>query len=138
MSKRAASILLLTLSVLPWACSTTRPVRPLELAEDIVIAPDDVVTRPEVIHRQAPAYPQELRDEHVQGGRPWGWQRKIVAKGVVTRQGLLEHVQILIADEPPFTKSVLDALALWRFKPATINGEPVAAYFTVTVTLRAE
>ena len=128
----------LTLSAWFWACSSTGPVPPLELAEDIVIAPEDVVTRPEVIHRQAPAYPQELRDEHAEDGRPWVWQHKIVAKGVVTRQGLLEQVQILVADHPAVTKSVLDALAQWRFKPATINGEAVAAYFTVTVTLRAE
>ena len=128
MSKRAAAILLLTLSASPWACSTARPVPPLELAEDIAIAPDDVVTRPEAIHRQAPEFPPELRDRHI---------HKIVAKGVVTREGLLENVQILVAD-PPFTEFVLDALAQWRFKPATINGEPVAVYYTVTFRLRTE
>ena len=129
MSRRAASILVLALSVLPWACSSSGPGPPLELAEDIVIAPDDVVTRPEAIHREAPEYPQGLGANRV---------HKIFTKGVVTRQGLLEEIQILNVVEPVLTKSVLDALARWRFKPATINGQPVAAYMTITFSLRAD
>jgi TonB family protein len=134
MSKPSTVVLALLLPALLGACATAAKVEPLEFAEDIVVGPEDVVTRPEVTHSVPPSYPRELRKLHEQGKRV----HEVVARGVVTREGLLKDVQILKTEHPLFAQSALEALGQWRFKPATVNGQPVAVYYQTVITFAVQ
>jgi TonB family protein len=35
-------------------------------------------------------------------------------------------------------ESALDAVKRWKFKPGTLNGQPVAVYYNLTVTFRLQ
>jgi TonB family protein len=52
-----------------------------------------------------------------------------VASGIVGRDGRLREVEISSSDDPLFTQALLAAVAEWRFRPATVNGQPVAVFY---------
>lgn len=54
----------------------------------------------------------------------------------VNSEGKVTGVDI-IDPVPGATAQIVDAVQNWRFRPATINGNPVPAKVTVTITLRA-
>lgn len=115
---------------LAWACASTPPRYQPEFAEDVTIGPRDVVTRPEIIDRVAPRYDQALRDERIQG--------LVIAKVIITRTGAVIDIRIERADHPLLEQAVRQALPRWRFKPATVNGAPVAAYYQLTQAFKLQ
>lgn len=124
-----AAIPLLALAVaaaLLAACATApsahepEPFAP-DFAEPVDLGPDTVVEPPAVLERRFPVYPPRLRAEGVEG--------RVVARGIVGRDGRLQDVEIVSSDDPLFTQALLAALAEWRFHPATVDGEPVAVFY---------
>lgn len=88
------------------------------------------ITEPVVIHKVNPTYPEEARKNKIQGS--------VVVETEVSEEGLIESIKILKATDPIFEQPAIDALEQWRFKPATLEGEPVAVYFNLTVNFRLE
>ena len=35
-------------------------------------------------------------------------------------------------------QAALDAVSVWRFKPATLHGKPVAVYYRLTINFKAD
>jgi outer membrane biosynthesis protein TonB len=91
-----------------------------------------------------PAYPEKARLAHVEA--------KCVLQPVILKDGTIGPLEVLECnlrfkdgsnrfdawprqkDEYGFAQSAFDAVKQWRYKPATLKGEAVDAWFTVVVT----
>ena len=86
------------------------------------------VVQPVPIKLPDPKYPKSRKKEHASGD--------ITIWGVVAQNG--EFIDAKVADgyDPDFSKNALDAVARYRFKPATLDGKPVAELIRVVVSFR--
>jgi periplasmic protein TonB len=84
------------------------------------------MTQPVLIRRVEPVYPKIALIGHLQG--------LVILQAVITRTGSVEEVKTMRADYPVLEKAAKDAVLQWQYKPATLRGQPVTVYFTVTVT----
>ena len=55
---------------------------------------------------------------------------------VISAEGLISEIKILRSGDPIFEQPTIDALNQWRFKPARLEGEPVAVSYVLTVQFR--
>jgi TonB family protein len=87
-------------------------------------------TQPEEIDRVVPRYPAMARRANMEGS--------VVVRGIVRRDGTIDSVEII--KDLPFGlgQSARDAVSQWRFRPATLRGEPIDVYYTVTVNFRLQ
>jgi TonB family protein len=87
-------------------------------------------TQPEEVDRVVPRYPAMARRAGVEGS--------VVVRGIVRRDGTIDDVEII--KDLPFGlgQSARDAVSQWRFRPATVRGEPIDVYYTVTVNFRLQ
>lgn len=76
------------------------------------------------IHRVAPVYPALARRANIEG--------TVVLQAVIAADGSVSDVKAL-SGHPMLTKAALDAVKQWRYKPYTINGEPVEVDTTITI-----
>jgi TonB family protein len=87
-------------------------------------------TQPEEVDRVVPRYPALARRANISGA--------VVIRGIVRRDGTIDNVEI-IKDLPyGLGEAARDAVARWRFRPATYRGEPIDVYYTVTVNFRLQ
>ena len=76
--------------------------------------------------RLPPVYPFEARQRNIQG-----W---VNVRFVVTTRGTVERVTIVAAQPPGiFERSVIRCISGWRFRPGTIEGQPVNTWAETTV-----
>ena len=82
-----------------------------------------------LVHRVDPVYPDEARQQNLQG---------IVALDiVVSREGNVVSMRPLNGPDVLAT-AAMDALRWWKFSPYRVNGEPVAAETTMAVEFRRQ
>ena len=86
-----------------------------------------LVSGQELIHRVAPVYPKLAIQAHIQG------DVKVVA--VIDEDGSVRRLR-LISGHPFLVNAAMDAVKLWRYRPARENGVPVEAAVFVTVPFR--
>jgi TonB family protein len=62
----------------------------------------------------------------------------VILEAVITKTGVVQDAKILQSTHPLFTQTAMNAVLQWKYRPATLNGRPIAVYFKVTVrfTLR--
>jgi len=85
-------------------------------------------TQPEEIDRVIPRYPLAARTAHIEGS--------VVVRGIVRRDGTIDNVEV-IKDLPyGLGDAAREAVSRWRFRPATLHGDPIDVYYTVTVNFR--
>ncbi|MBI5382172.1 MAG: energy transducer TonB [Opitutae bacterium] len=88
----------------------------------------EVQTPPQAIHKERPDYPKELR------------RRGIAGVGVVLFTVLPDgtvHDAIIVQDtHPSFGSAALACIRHWRFKPALIDGNPVACRMSVPIQFK--
>lgn len=82
------------------------------------------VKRPELVHKVEPQYPPLARQTRVKGN--------VVIDCVIDKQGNVTQAKI-ISGHPLLVQSALAAVKQWKFKPTTLNGQPVDVAMTVTV-----
>ncbi len=87
-------------------------------------------TQPQVVRRVNPSYPRAARSQGVEG--------LVVIRAIVRKDGRADEVEILRDLPMGLGDAARNAVRQWRFLPATVNGEPIDVYYTVTVrfTLR--
>ena len=78
-------------------------------------APIPDSTKLEPITTQKPPYPDEARDQKLQG--------QVVVRAFVSETGDVENVEEVSGD-PLLAKAALDAVKKWKFKPFIKNGKP--------------
>jgi len=77
----------------------------------------------------APRYPALARDSHVEG--------TVILDVIIDETGKVTSTHVL-KSVPLLDQSAIDAVRLWKFIPARLNGEAIPIVMTVTVAFRLQ
>ena len=88
------------------------------------------VSPPEKIYYPQPKYSEEARKARIQGA--------VILQAVIDALGNVQDVTVLKGLSMGLTESALETVREWRFKPAMMNGEPVAVYYNLIVTFSVQ
>ena len=82
-----------------------------------------------LIHRVEPVYPPLAKQIHREG--------RVELHAIIGTDGTIQSLQI-VAGDPMFLRSALDAVQEWRYRPTILNGQPVEidTYITVVYTMQ--
>ena len=83
------------------------------------------VKAPVVIHRAEPEYTDIARKGHVAG--------VVILEAIINKDGTVEDVRVMKGLPLGLSEKAEEAVKQWRFKPGTMNGQPVAVIFNLTV-----
>lgn len=105
---------------------------PTEVTQlDSILPPDDSgVQKPVGLYQPQPHYSNELRAAGVQG--------IAIFEAVIDRDGCVRQLETLKADDKALEKTARDTVARWVFEPAILNGQPVAVYYSLTMSFRLQ
>jgi TonB family protein len=103
-------------------------VAPVERASESsdVIRVRGKVVAPKLVNRVEPLYPLEARRQNQEGIN--------IYEAVISPTGCVREVRLLKGSYPLLDLTGMEAIARWRYKPATLNERAVSVYLTVTVT----
>jgi periplasmic protein TonB len=93
----------------PVRVAPPKPKGPIQVSEN--------VTPPTPISNPQPAYPADAKAAGIEG--------TVVVKYVVTETGAVTNIQV-VRGPPELHAAVIAAMRSWRFRPATLDGQPVA------------
>jgi protein TonB len=126
--------LLFLLSLFPWASQPALPQdSPKSDQSAAQEAPKPKVTRirlggnvakSQLKHKVQPVYPQEARDNRIQG--------TVRLHAVLSTAGKVQQLE-LVSGDPVLAKAALEAVRQWEYKPTLLNGEPVEVDTTIDV-----
>ena len=88
------------------------------------------VLAPVRIYSPDPHYPEEARHARVQG--------VVILRTIIDTDGNVTDVKVLKRLPSGLTEAAVEAVSSWRFKPATLEGRPVAVYYLVTVSFSVQ
>src|SRR5476651_2146701 len=81
---------------------------------------------PTVIKRVDPRYPQELREQRVEGA--------VVVEGIVPKEGgTMRALHVVRSDDTRLDQLALDAISKWIWMPGLQDGRPSDVEFTTQV-----
>lgn len=83
------------------------------------------VTRPEKIAGVPPVYTEEARKARVTG--------VVIVEAVIDELGNVTDAKVLKGLPNGLDQASLAAVRTWKFKPATLDGQPVKVYYILTV-----
>lgn len=83
------------------------------------------VRAPVKINSPSPAYTEIARKARIQG--------IVIVQAIIDKQGNVTNVKVLKGLPMGLDQAAADAVRKWKFKPATLNGKPVAVYYNLTV-----
>jgi protein TonB len=86
--------------------------------------PVSVVMESNLLHRVQPQYPAIARQIRLQGD--------VIIRAVISRAGAIEQATVL-SGSPLLASAALDAVKQWRYRPYSLNGEPVEVETQITV-----
>jgi protein TonB len=95
---------------------------PMQIAGDVLA--------PKRIHSPDPHYPEEARHARVQG--------VVILQTIIDKVGHVTDIKVLKGLPSGLTEAAVEAVSSWRFEPATLEGEPVAVYYLVTVSFSVQ
>lgn len=90
----------------------------------------DQITRPEKIAGVPPIYTEEARKAGVTG--------VVILEAIIDERGDVVNLKVLQGLPKGLDQAALDAVKTWKFKPATLDGQPVKVYYTLTVNFTIE
>jgi len=88
------------------------------------------VLAPVRIYSPDPRYPEEARHARVQG--------VVILQTIINTDGNVTDVKVLKGLPSGLTEAAVSAVSSWKFKPATLEGQPVAVYYLVTVSFSVQ
>ena len=77
----------------------------------------------------APAYPQLARNQRLSGD--------VKIDALIGENGHVSAMKV-ISGPALLHQAAMDALRLWKYQPATLNGQPMAMHLTVTVQFKLQ
>jgi periplasmic protein TonB len=77
-----------------------------------------------LIHRVEPVYPVLAKQTHREG--------RVELRAIIGTDGTIQSLQI-VASDPLFDRSALEAVQQWRYRPTVLNGQPVEIDTYITV-----
>ena len=82
----------------------------------------------ELIASVAPRYPEAARAQHISG--------EVVIDAIIDTQGNVRKPQI-VSGPMPFRSAALNAVLVWKYKPALLDGKPTEVHEMITLKFRA-
>jgi protein TonB len=101
---------------------------PAEPEGPIIVAGD--VQKPEKLSGPDPVYTEIARKARIQG--------VVIVQAIIDKGGDVQNVKVLKGLPMGLDQAAVDAVKKWKFKPATLNGKPVAVYYNLTVNFRIQ
>jgi TonB family protein len=80
-----------------------------------------------LIHRVAPVYPPDARHAHIEG--------VVVLHAIIGKDGAIKDLTVITGPKE-LTRSAIGAVQQWRYRPYTLNGEPVVVDTQIQVNYR--
>ena len=65
-------------------------------------------------------------------------QGVVIVEAIIDKTGNVTNVKILKGLPMGLDQAAADAVKKWKFKPATLNGKPVAVIYNLTVNFRLQ
>jgi protein TonB len=84
------------------------------------------VKPPEKLYAPQPRYTEEARKARIQG--------VVILQAIVDALGNVTRVQVLKGLPQGLDTSAVDTVQTWKYKPATLEGEPVPVYLNLTIS----
>ncbi len=72
-----------------------------------------------------PVYPQSAKDAHISGA--------VVLHAIIDETGKVEALQVISSPDASLSKSAVEAVQQWTYKPYLLNGNPTSVDTTITV-----
>jgi periplasmic protein TonB len=88
------------------------------------------VKAPVIVTRVDPVYTEIARRARIQG--------IVIIEAVIDRNGNVTEARILKALPMGLDQSALNAVKQWKFRPGTLNGNPVPVYYNLTVNFQVQ
>jgi TonB family protein len=85
------------------------------------------ITPPQLIKQATPDYPEDARQQRVQG--------RVVLELKIREDGHADELRA-VDGNPVFYKSAMNCVKKWKFKPAMKDGNPVAVKINVEINYR--
>ena len=82
------------------------------------------VTAASLINKVSPAYPPLARQTRISG--------TVRLHAIISKTGSVQQLEV-ISGHPLLVQSALDAVRQWKYRPTTLNGEPVEVDTTIDV-----
>jgi TonB family protein len=79
--------------------------------------PKGQLSGPVPIEKVDPKYPPDMINEHVRG--------EVILYAIIRKNGTVDSIQVVHGIEPQLDRNAIEALAQWKFRPATREGAPV-------------
>jgi TonB family protein len=94
-------------------------------------AKSEDVTKPEVLTKVQPKYPEEAKKNGIQGA--------VVVKAKIDKQGDVVDAVAAETPDPDLAKAAIEAVKQWKFKPALDKkGKPVEVKTSVTINFKLQ
>jgi len=88
------------------------------------------VTKPERMNDIQPQYTEIARRARIQGA--------VILQATIDRNGDVTDVKVLRGLPMGLSEAAEAAVKQWKFQPATLNGKPVAVYYSLTVNFQLQ
>jgi protein TonB len=88
------------------------------------------ITRPEILTRVSPQYTAEAREEKISG--------VVVLSAVIDETGTITALEVVQGLPMGLDTAALEAVRQWTFRPATLDGAPVAVCYSLTVSFQVQ
>lgn len=88
------------------------------------------VTSPVQTSGNNPSYTDEARQARIQG--------IVILQLVIDCRGDVTDVTVLQGLPLGLTEAAVDAVQSWRYRPATLNGEPISVFFNISINFRLQ
>jgi TonB family protein len=79
----------------------------------------------QVVTKTVPVYPQSAKDAKISGS--------VVLHAIIDETGKVEQLAVVSSPDKELSKSAIDAVQHWTYKPYLLNGRPTAVDTTITV-----
>ena len=86
------------------------------------------VKAPVIINKVEPIYSEEARRARISG--------IVIVEAMIDKNGDVRDATVLKPLPFGLDQAALDAVRQWKFRPATLNGEPVDVVFNMTVNFK--
>ncbi len=88
------------------------------------------VKPPEKTFFPSPQYTEIARKARIQG--------VVIVEAIIDKEGKVTNVKVLKGLPMGLDQAAVDAVSRWTFKPATLNGKPVAVIYNLTVNFQLQ
>ena len=90
----------------------------------------DEITRPEVIEKVNPKYPEEARKAKITG--------HVIVETVINEKGTVDDIKVVESPDERLSEAAVEAIRQWTFEPALCDGRPVGVYYNLTINFHLQ